>query len=208
MELLTTLCQKSYHPDTWPIESEQAFKELFGSKGGRFPSNSEKAIQFRTPKANVPFAAMIHETNPTSGGYSGMSFVIFPIDDGPAMIAMVIGTQGLSPDAKILGKPGHGRKLRAIIQWLNNSSKSAKPIAWAKRDPVRNDIEIPSTVTKGFPDYKDIFDKYGKLIYAFCIAKDEDFTENALKAFLDLNFSERGFDTLSPKQKDSQKVVF
>lgn len=39
-----------------------------------------------------------------------MSFVIFPVEDKAALIGMVIGTQGLSPDEEILGRPGHGCK--------------------------------------------------------------------------------------------------
>src|SRR5699024_11265017 len=102
-----------------------------------------KEVQLRTPKATVPFAAIIHESNPTSGGYSGLSFVLFPIEDGRAMIAMVVGTQGLSPDENIIGKPGHSRKMNAITKWLNAEHEGEKPVAWAKKDAVRTDISVP-----------------------------------------------------------------
>ena len=53
--------------------------------------------------ATFLFAALIHPSNPDSGPYAGMSFVIFPVPDGPSLIAMGVGTQGLSPDEEILG---------------------------------------------------------------------------------------------------------
>lgn len=119
MDHLLKLCTKQYNSERWSDESEKAFEELFGSSGGRYPVRAQKDIQFRTPAAKVPFSAIIHESNPTSGGYSGMSFVIFPVEEGPAMIAMGVGTQGLSPDENIIGKLGHSRKMNAIIRWLN-----------------------------------------------------------------------------------------
>jgi hypothetical protein len=33
-----------------------------------------------------------------------MSFVIFPVEGEPCLVAMVIGTQGLAPDEAILGR--------------------------------------------------------------------------------------------------------
>jgi 5-methylcytosine-specific restriction enzyme B len=44
----------------------------------------------------VPYAAYIHPSNADSGAYGGMSFVIFPANEGPCLVAMVIGTQGLA----------------------------------------------------------------------------------------------------------------
>src|SRR5699024_4027159 len=135
------------------------------------------------------FAAIIHESNPTRGGYSGLSFVLFPIEDGPAMIAMVVGTQGLSPDENIIGKPGHSRKMNAITKWLNTEHSGDKPVAWAKKDAVRTDISVPQNIVNAYPKYRSVFDRYGKEIYGFCIA-EEGIAEEALKAFLDFNFEE------------------
>ncbi|MCI0446644.1 hypothetical protein L0152_26000, partial [bacterium] len=70
-----------------------------------------KLLHFDHPNskkiAEVPFAALIHPQNPNSGPYGGMSFVIFPAKDAPCLIAMGVGTKGLSPDEDVLGRPGH-----------------------------------------------------------------------------------------------------
>src|SRR6056297_1798356 len=201
MERLLELLEEPYDQDVWPDKSKQGFEELFGSAGGRYAKRASDEISFRTPKFNsasksVPFSAIIHESNPDSGGYGGMSFVIFPVSDFPPMIAMVVGTQGLSPDEHIIGKPGHSRKMNAIVRWLNEQFPGNKPIAWAKKDAVRTDINIPQNVVSQHQDYRSVFDRYGDEIYGFCIAKDE-IVEKALKAFLDFNFEERGYTPLS-----------
>src|SRR5699024_4309870 len=138
-------------------------------------------------------------------GYSGMSFVVFPIEDGPAMIAMVLGTQGLHPDENIIGKPGHSRKMNAITNWLNTKHDSEKPVAWAKREAIRTDNTVPQNIVDAYPKYYDIFDKYGTEIYGFCIAKD-DIAEDALKVFLDFNFEERGFTPLSNSKEEFKHI--
>lgn len=205
MQQLLELCTKPYSSDNWSEKSKNALSSLFGSPNGRYSTYSEKEIQLRTPTANVPFAAIIHQTNPSSGGYSGMSFVIFPVEDGEAMIAMVIGTQGLSPDENIIGKPGHSRKVNAIVRWLNEQYSGDKPIAWAKKDAVRTDVTVPANVRDAYPKYRSIFDRYGKEIYAFCIADDE-VAEEALKSFLDFNFEERGYKPLSASEAEAENI--
>jgi 5-methylcytosine-specific restriction protein B len=210
MDKLIELLKEPYDPNIWPDKSKQGFEELFGSTGGRYAKRASDEISFRTPKFNsasksVPFSAIIHESNPDSGGYGGMSFVIFPVSDVPPMIAMVVGTQGLSPDEHIIGKPGHSRKVNAICKWLNSESKSDKQIAWAKREAVRTDILVPDNVRKEYPEYKEIFDRYGDVIYGFCVAKD-DIIENAIKVFLDFHFQERGHSTLSAFEDDVNRI--
>ena len=210
MDSLIELLKKPYEASTWPEESNSAFESLFGSSGGRYEKRAQKEIQFRTPSfksdKGVPFSAIIHESNPTSGGYGGMSFVIFPIEDGPSMIAMVIGTQGLSPDEHIIGKPGHSRKMNAITKWLNSENKGAKQVAWAKREAVRTDISVPDNVRKEYSNYKNIFDRYGDVIYGFCITEDRSILEKALKVFLDFHFDERGFRTLTNFEGEVQQI--
>ena len=225
MEKLYQLCtQKLDITSEWPERSREAFESLFGSSGGRYEKTALNEIQFRTPKIDekrVPFSAIIHESNAGSGGYSGMSFVILPVPESEPMIAMIAGTQGISPDEHIIGKPGHSRKMNAITQWLNaqyrqktrndrdssddQKSDNDKVIAWAKREAVRTDLRVPDNVAKTFSDYKSIFDKYGKEIYGFCIAKEE-ILEDALKVFLDFHFEERGYQPLTQAQKDYFKL--
>ena|ERR1700693_4131410 len=104
--------------DAWTARNRAAFDALFGSVDGRYPKQAMKDLIVRAPEmstdSGVPFAGYIHPSNPTSGPYSGLSFVIFPVPDHPCLIGMVVGTQGLAPDEAILGRPGHARKVQAI----------------------------------------------------------------------------------------------
>ena len=210
MQKLIDLCSKPYDPSVWHEESKAAFEELFGAPAGRYGKSARDAVKFRTPKLdgdkNVPFSAIINPSAPDSGGYSGMSFVIFPVKDGPPMIAMVVGTMGLSPDEHILGRPGHSRLVYAISKWLNHTFKDPdkrRPIAWAKQEALRIDKSVPESVQKGFPLHKDIFNKYGKEIYGFCEGHTQ-VLERSLKAFLDLNFEERGYTPLKSYQNEHE----
>src|SRR5438477_9840735 len=107
--------------DSWKKNNEAALAALFGTRYGK---RAEKSVTLRAPDmkasdAGVPYAAYIHPSNPDSGAYRGMSFVVFPIEGEPCLVGMVIGTQGLAPDEGILGRPGHARKMQAICTWLN-----------------------------------------------------------------------------------------
>ena len=212
MKKLLALLKQQYNPETWASDSESALEELFGGATGRYPTSAKKEIQTRTPKyppgAPAPFSAIIHESNPSSGGYGGMSFVILPVEQPEdnqteiyPMIAMITGTQGLSPDEHILGKAGHSRKMNSICKWLNTEYGNGTNIAWAKKDAVRIDKPIPENVKKAFPEYADIFSKYGKEIYGFCQGTPEAI-ESALKVFLDFNFDERGYQPLKKFEAD------
>lgn len=128
-----------------------AFTEALQERYPRVPDlrdrkNDERRFQLRvnadTKDGAVPYAALIPPDQDLSGGYGGMSFVMFPADDSgaPALIAMVVGTNGLAPDEAVLGRPGHGRKCASIAAWLNDRRPGG---AWAKRDPVRIDLDLP-----------------------------------------------------------------
>jgi 5-methylcytosine-specific restriction protein B len=197
--------------DSWAERNKSAFKALFGTPNGRYPKPAEKAVALRAPEisadSGVPFAAYIHSSNPPSGPYSGLSIAIFPVAGRPSLIGMVVGTQGLSPDEGILGRPGHTRKMQAICRWLNREQGKGSFVAWAKQDPTRTDLPIPDNVRKAWPEYKSIFDRYGKELYAlYCPTADRAGTEAALTAFLDVLFEERGFQPISSCQ-DSYKSV-
>lgn len=189
--------------DSWPDRNTEAFKSLFGGATGRYSKAAGDSVTLRAPKisqdSGVPFAAYIHPQNPPSGAYSGLSFAIFPVPDHPALVALVTGTQGLTPDEAILGRPGHARKVQAICSWLNREYGKGDVVAWAKHDPTRTDLWVPDSVReKHSSGYKDAFDKYGKEIYAvFFPSSDKEATSTALKAFLDLLFRERGHSPMA-----------
>src|SRR5579884_4272691 len=188
--------------DSWSARNKIAFEALFGSSGGRFPKPAARCVMLRAPEfsadAGVPFAAYIHPSNPPSGPYSGLSFVIFPVPEAPCLIGLVVGTHGLNPDEAILGRPGHARKTQAICSWLNREYGHGHFVAWAKQDPTRTDLAMPDAVKLAWPAYKSVFDRYGKEIYAvYCPNSDRAGTEAAAAAFLDLLFEERGYQTNS-----------
>src|SRR5215510_6068305 len=85
--------------DSWSERNRTAFEALFGSPDGRYPKPAAKVVTLRAPEmsadSGVRFAAYIHPSNPPSGPYSGLSFVIFPVADAPCLVGLVVGTQGL-----------------------------------------------------------------------------------------------------------------
>lgn len=193
----------------WSERNKAAFGALFGTPGGRYPQSAEKVLSLRAPEmspgSGVTFAAYISHSNPTSGPYSGLSFVMFPVPDQPCLLGMVVGTQGLEPDEAILGRPGHARKAQAICAWLNNAYGDGKRIAWAKQDPTRTDIPIPDDVKRDWPAYKSAFDRYGNVVYAlFRPTENHAATEAAVNAFLDLLMEERGFEPLADHKQSSE----
>jgi 5-methylcytosine-specific restriction protein B len=206
---LVELVYKSWH-ENWANEGQTLFTD-FLSSGSRYQKKAESTVSIRSPgirvDSGVPFTALIHPSNPESGAYGGMSFVIFPVEDAPCLIAMGIGTQGLSPDENILGRPGHGRKVQAICTWLNREYGQGKLIAWAKQDPVRIDEDVPDNIRRMFPVYQSVFSRYGKVLYGIYIpGEKKEATELALKAFLDLMFEERQIQPLKAAVQDYEKI--
>jgi len=197
--------------DEWNKRNEVAFKALFGSPEGRYLKAAEKSVTLRAPEMNqdsgVPFAAYIHPSNPNKGAYGGFSFVIFPVEGAPCLVGLVVGTQGLAPDEAILGRPGHARKAQAICAWLNSEFGKGKQIAWAKQDPTRIDIDIPSELQRQWNVYKSVLDRYGKVMYAlFTPSSDKEITKQAVTALLDLCFEERGFEVNATHREDAETI--
>lgn len=150
----------SANANSWKVRNEAAFEGLFGAPAGRYQAAAKDSVRLRAPDMSgdggVSYAAYIHPENPTSGMYGGMSFVLFPIEGGPCLIGLVVGTGGLAPDHGILGRPGHARKAQAICAWLGKEYGSGIQVAWAKQDPTRTDLPIPSDLLKSFSRYKGV----------------------------------------------------
>ena len=197
----------------WPTSKEAAdaalFKPLFGSPSGRYRETASKSVTLRANPMSgedaVRFAAYIEPSNPPSGPYSGMSLVLFPAEPGqPCLISLVLGTNGLHPDEEILGRPGHARKAQALCAWLNSEHGNGKLVAWAKQDPVRIDTSVPSEIKEKFAPYAAVFSRYGRELYAiYAPTADEAKTREALAAFVDLMFAERGQKTLATADADA-----
>lgn len=201
----------SKNRDNWADRNKHAFDALFGSPNGRYSKSAGEQVTLRAPEMNsdagVPFAAYIHPSNPKSGPYSGLSFVLFPIEGNLSLIGMVVGTQGLSPDEGILGRPGHGRKIQAICTWLNRQYGKGQRVAWAKQDPTRTDLTIPDDVKIEWGPCKSALDRYGKEVYAlYWPTEDREATAKAVTAFLDLLFDERGHVPLANYRSDYDSI--
>ena len=200
------------HPSpNWTETNKAAFEKLFGAPDGRYPKAAEKTMTVRAPEfsseAGVPFAAYIHPSNPTRGAYGGLSFVIFPVRDAPCLVGLGVGTQGLVPDENVLGRPGHARKVRAIANWLNREFGKGSQISWAKQDPTRTDISVPEELQQKWSEYKSVFDRYGKEMYIlFRPSSDTAATTAAVKALLDLAFSERGYAPMAGSLADYDQI--
>jgi 5-methylcytosine-specific restriction protein B len=212
--LLSAVLEHGYS-SKWPQRMTDAFKGLYGSPGGRYPASAEKLVKPRAPGmpesedgANVPFAALINPENPDSGAYGGMSLVFFPgAEDAPSLIAFVVGTQGLSPDENILGRPGHARKVKALCAWLNKKHGKGQRVAWAKQEPPRIDVLVPSEVAEQFSDYAPAFRRYGGVLYGFYASRGTKAeAQEALTAFLDLMFEERGVLPLKLFQREHEDL--
>jgi 5-methylcytosine-specific restriction enzyme B len=194
--------------DSWKERNEKALAALFGT---RYAKRAEKSVTLRAPEmkggndAGVPYAAYIHPSNADAGAYGGMSFVIFPVEGAPCLVAMVIGTQGLAPDETILGRPGHARKMQAICTWLNQQLGLGEQRAWAKQDPTRVDIDVPHSILNTWQMYDRVFKRYGRWLYAIYRPRDDrEGTLAAVTAMLDIMFEERGQTPLQEFKGDAQ----
>lgn len=195
--------------ESWKERNEVALAGLFGI---RYAKRAEKAVTLRAPDmrgsdTGVPYAAYIHPSNADAGAYGGMSFVIFPVEGEPCLVAMVIGTQGLAPDEAILGRPGHVRKMQAITTWLNHQFGHGDQVAWAKQDPTRIDIDVPDSIQRRWSTYERVFKRYGRVLYAlYKPTEDRAGTIAAVTAILDVMFEDRGHTPLKDHQEDSVGV--
>ena len=141
------------------------------------------------------------------GPYGGLSIAVFPSASGPCLLTFVVGTNGISPDEEILGRPGHARNVRALCGWLNQRHGQGRRVAWAKDDPVRTDIGVPDAIAKEFSGYKAVFDKYGNVLYGIYVpTPDEQATREAVTAFLDFMFLERGFEPIQPHRAEFDRL--
>ena len=196
--------------DFWKKRNEEALAALFGT---RYAKRAEKSVALRAPdmkgnESGIPYAAYIDPSNADAGSYGGMSFVVFPVEVAPCLVAMVIGTQGLAPDERILGRPGHARKMQAICTWLNHKYGHGEQVAWAKQDPTRVDIDVPEPIQRAWTTYERAFKKYGNVLYAiYRPTDDRTGTIAALTAMLDVMFQERGHATLKEFQENAFEVA-
>jgi 5-methylcytosine-specific restriction protein B len=126
---------------------------------------------------------IVDEGNPTSGPYQGTSFVWFP-GDGGSVVTLVIGTDGFGADTAILGRPGHGRRLRAL-------SRLHSGRLWVKPDLLDLTTEVPASVATAWPAIDAAMKSYSRYIYAAAAVRQGDPDASQVVAdLLDLFFHE------------------
>lgn len=220
--LMPSLLELIYAPRSrWNADARTAFSDALQERYLRVMNltdkrNEEKRFQLRlnadASDGAVPYAALIAPDQDLSGGYGGMSVVAFPSDSddgGPAIIGMVVGTNGLAPDEAILGRPGHARKCAAIAAALNRRHSGC---AWAKHDPVRIDMELPKAVASQLESWQGPVKKYGRVLYATFVPPSARTVESdalvldALWSFIDLFFDERGIAPKKPFQPSAARL--
>jgi len=136
-------------------------------------------------KADVASYAgfIVAEGNPTSGPYQGTSLVWFP-GEGGSVVALVVGTDGFGADTAILGRPGHGRRLRAL-------SRLHSGRLWVKPDVLDNATEVPDSIAAGWPTIDAAMKAYSRVVYAAAAVRPGDADAPQLVAdLLDLFFHE------------------
>ena len=222
--------------EKWCEDARGVFEGLL-TAGVRYKKVGIDEVKVRVSSSKksdtLLWAAYLNPANIEGGAYGGTSLVIFASKNKPALLTFCVGTQGLAPDEKILGNPGHARKLSAICKYLNTNYGNGQQVAWSKDNPCKTDTLIPANVAaylnpEGDEEYSLTFkarDKggYGKEIYAVinidALIKsvqgksdpDHSDTDEAVREavcmFLDLFFEEYevGVKTASKNDADALK---
>lgn len=185
---------KDKSPDV--LASVQA---LFGSRYRHADWKAEAVRdRYSMGEDGVPFGALLHPENPSSGAYGGFSLAWFPTGEG-SLMTLVVGTRGLRPDESILTRPGHRRRVAALRRYLTRN----RITAWAKADPAAITVDIPPQARQLLGDaFEGAYDRYGNVIYMAARVPTDDGAKARLvvQAFLDLYAFERGWRPLKATQ--------
>lgn len=179
-------------------------ESLFGSRYAKrhhSPTGIRDAYALAGGDADdgVPFAGLIHPDNPPSGPYGGTSVVWFPTGEHGSLLALGIGTRGLSPDEGILTRPGHQRRITAMRRVLGRRGV----VVWSKPDPSALGQSVPKVIQQKFPGFERVFRRYGHEMY--CVAavpEDESAAYAVVQAFFDLYAYERGWQPLKAAEPE------
>ena len=167
-------------------------KALFGTRYRQNDWKSENGVRDRYAMGDdgVPFGALLHPDNPSTGAYGGFSLAWFPTDEG-SLMTLVVGTRGLQPDEGILTRPGHRRRVAALRRYLTRNGVAA----WAKSDPAAIASTMPVQARHILGDsFQGAYKRYGEVIYAAAPVPTSDSGKARLivQAFVDLYAFERG----------------
>lgn len=191
----------------WHEDAEAFLNEFIVT---RYGTRARAAIALRCPyfpsEKGVAFAGVLHKDSPSSGGYGGTSFVIFPSATGAALVALGVGTQGLSPDEAIITRPGHARLVKAFASWLRTEPTLAT--AWAKTDPTRIDVSIPQEVSVKYMQHESVLKRYGDVLYLIFNAQGVPSAEleRSFVGLFDLYMQARGLPSLAKFHTDANEL--
>ncbi len=143
----------------------RVYDERFHS-GAHYKSRFQVRVNMQTKADAASYTGWITAENPTSGPYQGTSFVWFPGETGSVAV-LVIGTDGFGADTHILGRPGHGRRLRAL-------SRLSRGKLWVKPDLLDLASQVPDTISKRWPEIPAALKSYSHVIYAAVPITSED----------------------------------
>jgi 5-methylcytosine-specific restriction protein B len=177
-------------------------KALFGTRYHQKDWKSDDCVRRRYDigEDGVPFAALLHPDNPSSGPYGGFSLAWFPSSEG-SLMTLVVGTRGLQPDEGILTRPGHRRRVAALRRHLTSQGVTA----WAKADPASIGVKMPTQTRELLGDsFNKAYGRYGDVIYVAAPVPTNDPPKARLvvQAFLDLYAFERGWRPLAAAQQN------
>ena len=165
-------------------------------KAGHYKDRFQFRVNLQKKADKASYAGWITSENPTSGPYQGTSFVWFPGEEGSVAV-LVVGTDGFGADTAILGRPGHGRRLRALSRLHRGS-------IWVKPDLLDISSDVPDVVSRNWPEIPAALKSYKHVIYGAVAVRDESSRE-AVEDLLDLFFHEHGIP-FTGKAKDRWKV--
>lgn len=170
---------------------DQVYNERYHS-GPHYQSRFQTRVNLQRKEEAASYAGWITAENPSSGPYQGTSFVWFPGTSGSVAV-LVIGTDGFGADTHILGRPGHGRRLRALSRLHNGR-------VWVKPDLLDISSKVPEVITQKWPEIGAAERSYGHVIYAATPVREPTDAE-AVADLLDLFFVEHGTPLVGTSKK-------
>lgn len=209
MKMLVDFLRRG-HDTQWHEHAKGLWEEFLVQ---RYGSAKAQRVGRREPLLKLddaPYTALLHRDEPSSSAYGGMSLVLFPSAEHGSLLALGVGTRGISPDDAILARPGHARRSRALASWANSMAKPdlGDPPAWAKADPVRIDLDLPATQKNRLAPWEAAVGRYGPQIYLAIDPRglDDTVLTRCFVALVDLFMRERGMPPLKASAADAQAL--
>lgn len=198
------------HGENWHEQARAVWNDFLGKRYGERQAQRVGRREPLLPLDKAPYTALLHRDEPTSSAYGGMSLVLFASAEHGSLMALVVGTRGVSPDDAILARPGHARRSRAIAAWANARARAQldDPPAWAKADPVRIDLDLPASQKSRLAPWDAAVGHYGREIYLAIDPRglDDAALVRCFTALVDLFMRERDLSPLKAHAADARAL--